>query len=109
MHADILNEARWSVPLMAAKPSTLVKNPGEQDLSGHRGYTLEAGADPQPKPPEFERLLSDIEVGELLGLHPKTVQRMARSGGIPAVRIGRYRRFRASALEHWIAVQSSRQ
>jgi excisionase family DNA binding protein len=52
--------------------------------------------------PRLEPLLSDVEVGDFLGLHPKTVQRMARSGQIPAVRIGRYWRFRASELNAWL-------
>ena len=51
---------------------------------------------------QFEPLLSDAQAGELLGLHPKTVQRMARRGEIPAIRIGRYWRFRASELNAWL-------
>lgn len=57
--------------------------------------------------PQFEPLLSDAEAGELLGLHPKTVQRMARRGAIPAIRIGRYWRFRASELDSWVDVHST--
>jgi excisionase family DNA binding protein len=57
----------------------------------------------------FEPLLSDAEAGSLLGLHPKTVQRLARRGELPAVRIGRYWRFRASALNHWIDLNSTGQ
>ena len=57
----------------------------------------------------FEPLLSDIQVGKLLGLHPKTVQRLARAGEIPAVRIGRYWRFRATELNTWVELQSSGQ
>lgn len=52
--------------------------------------------------PEFEPLLSDVQAGELLDLHPKTVQRLARAGDIPAIRIGRYWRFRASELNDWL-------
>jgi integrase len=52
--------------------------------------------------PEIERLLTDIGAGELLGLHPKTVQRMACCGEIPAIRIGRYWRFRPSDLNSWL-------
>lgn len=52
--------------------------------------------------PQFEALLSDSQAGELLGLHAKTVQRLARSGDIPAIRIGRYWRFRASELNDWL-------
>lgn len=58
---------------------------------------------------QFEPLLSDAEAGELLGLHPKTVQRLARGGELPAIRIGRYWRFRASALNRWIDVHSTGQ
>ena len=57
----------------------------------------------------FEPLLSDKQAGELLGLHPKTVQRLARQGELPAVRIGRYWRFRASALNAWIDLQCAGQ
>ena len=63
-----------------------------------------------PKPAlTFEPLLSDVEVAELLGLHPKTVQRLAREGDIPAIRVGRYWRFRASELNEWIRLQSTGQ
>ena len=58
---------------------------------------------------QFEPLLSDAQAGELLGLHPKTVQRLARTGSLPAVRVGRYWRFRASALNAWIDLQSTGQ
>ncbi|MGB7136646.1 MAG: helix-turn-helix domain-containing protein [Acidobacteriaceae bacterium] len=55
----------------------------------------------------FEPLLSESEAAKFLGgLHPKTVQRMARRGELPAFRIGRYWRFRASELDRWLAVQS---
>jgi excisionase family DNA binding protein len=57
----------------------------------------------------FEPLLDDKRAGEMLGLHPKTLQRLARRGEIPAVRIGRYWRYRASALNQWIEVNSSGQ
>lgn len=55
----------------------------------------------------FEPLLSDTQVSQILGLHAKTVQRMARRGELPAIRIGRYWRFRASALNRWIEVHST--
>jgi len=57
----------------------------------------------------FEPLMSEAQAGELLGLHPKTVQRLARRGEIPAVRIGRYWRFRASSLNTWVELQSTGQ
>jgi len=57
----------------------------------------------------FEPLLSDSQVGQLLGLHNKTVQRLARNEKLPSIRIGRKWRFRATELEAWLAVQSSGQ
>jgi excisionase family DNA binding protein len=57
----------------------------------------------------FEPLLDDKQAGELLGLHPKTLQRLARQGEIPSIRIGRYWRFRASSLNAWIDLQSTSQ
>jgi len=59
--------------------------------------------------PQFEPLLSQVQAGELLQLHEKTVARMARLGQLPAVRIGRYWRFRASTLNQWVDLQSTRQ
>ena len=50
----------------------------------------------------FEPLLSDEEAGHLLGLHPKTVQRLARTKQIPAHHIGRFWRYRASELDKWL-------
>jgi excisionase family DNA binding protein len=70
---------------------------------------------PQPQPLQvqghqyFEPLLDEVQAGELLGLHPKTVQRLARQEELPAIRVGRYWRFRASALNVWIDVQSTGQ
>jgi excisionase family DNA binding protein len=70
-----------------------------------------AGLRPNPQnvccPTEFEPLLSEIDAGRLLGLHPKTVQRLARNGELPAIRVGRYWRFRASRLNAWIDVHSN--
>jgi excisionase family DNA binding protein len=55
----------------------------------------------------YEPLLSDVEAAKFLGgLHPKTVQRMARRGELPAYRVARYWRFRASELDSWLKLQS---
>jgi len=57
----------------------------------------------------FERLLDSQEAAKLLNIHPKTIVQMARRGEIPAMRIGKFWRFRASALDKWVrsAVDSS--
>ena len=54
----------------------------------------------------FERLLDDNQAALLLGgLHPKTLQRMARRGQVPAFRVGKYWRYRASELDEWLKGQ----
>src|SRR6266852_5759278 len=55
----------------------------------------------------YEPLLNDAEAARFLGgLHPKTVQRMARRGELPHYRVGKYYRYRASELDAWIQVHS---
>ena len=51
----------------------------------------------------FEQLLDSDEAAALLKIHPKTLQKMARSGEITGVQIGKLWRFRASVLDDWLA------
>ena len=62
-------------------------------------------------PNGIERLLTSKEVGEVLGIHPKVAERMAKRGELPALKVGRFWRYRASALDGWInsRLQSDRQ
>jgi Helix-turn-helix domain len=58
---------------------------------------------------DFEPLLNDAQAAAFLGgLHPKTVQRMARRREIP-YRVGKYYRYRASELSAWLMLHSSGQ
>jgi excisionase family DNA binding protein len=50
----------------------------------------------------FEPLLSAREAAQLLGIHEKTIQALARSGEVPCLRFGKYWRFRASVLDTWV-------
>ena len=50
----------------------------------------------------FEPLIDSKQAGSLLGIHWKTVQQFARTGQIPAHRIGNLWRFRASELDTWL-------
>jgi excisionase family DNA binding protein len=50
----------------------------------------------------FEPILNTEEAAALLQIHPKTLQKMAREGIVPAFRIGDLWRFRASALDEWL-------
>jgi excisionase family DNA binding protein len=51
---------------------------------------------------EFEPLLDSEEAAALLKIHPKTLQKLARSGEVEAIQIGKLWRFRASALNRWL-------
>jgi excisionase family DNA binding protein len=48
-----------------------------------------------------EPLLDSAEAAQLLRIHPKTLQRMARKGQVPAIQIGKLWRFSSSALLLW--------
>ena len=54
---------------------------------------------------KFEPLLTSEAAAQLLKIHVKTVQLMARRGVIPGSRIGKLRRFRSSELDAWIRNQ----
>ena len=51
----------------------------------------------------FEPLITAVEAGSLLVLHPVTVLRWCREGRIPHIRLGRRVMFRASELNLWLA------
>lgn len=59
-------------------------------------------AAPEASAVAFERVLNTDEAAALLQIHPKTLQKMAREGTVPAFRIGDLWRFRASALDAWL-------
>ena len=50
----------------------------------------------------MDKLLTADELAERLGMKTEWVWAQARAGRIPHVRLGRYRRFRESAVEEWL-------
>ncbi len=50
----------------------------------------------------MDRLLTADELAKRLGMKTEWVWAQARAGRIPHVRLGRYRRFRESAVEAWL-------
>jgi excisionase family DNA binding protein len=50
----------------------------------------------------FEELLDLRETALLLGMHWKTLETMARTRKIPALKIGKRWRFRVSSLNWWL-------
>ena len=64
-------------------------------------------SEPHPAPDPsigtgFEPLLDSEEAAALLKIHPKTLQKLARTGKVDAIQIGKLWRFRASALNRWL-------
>jgi len=51
----------------------------------------------------FEPLLSAEEAAQHLRIHVKTLQKLAREQRVPSVRMGKYWRFRLSALDRWVS------
>lgn len=55
----------------------------------------------------FEPILTAEEAAYHLRIHVKTIQKLAREQRIPCVRMGKYWRFRLSALDHWVTTQQN--
>ena len=49
-----------------------------------------------------ERWLSVEEVCEHLGIKRDTIYRLARDEGLPAHRVGKFLRFKASQVDQWV-------
>jgi excisionase family DNA binding protein len=64
--------------------------------------SIQNSREPESLADAFERVLNTDETAALLQIHPKTLQRMARQGIVPAFRIGDLWRFRASSLDQWL-------
>lgn len=51
---------------------------------------------------QVEILLDSNEAAAVLGVHPRTLQRMAHRGQIAGVQVGKLWRFRPSTISAWI-------
>ena len=71
----------------------------------HRTQPLDQPAPQRDQLQEDTRLLTADQVSERLGVPRTWVYARARTGRIPAVRLGRYYRFRPQAIEAWILEQ----
>ena len=54
----------------------------------------------------FEPFIDTHAVASLLGIYHKKVQRLARTGVLPCIRVGSAYRFRESTLEAWVSSQT---
>jgi excisionase family DNA binding protein len=59
----------------------------------------------------IEILLTSKQASEVLKIHPKVLERMAKRGEVPALKVGKFWRYRATMLDAWInsRLQSGRQ
>lgn len=71
--------------------------PRATDVGGNEPATLEHG---------IERLWSAQEVADCLGVPIRWVREATRDGRVPSVALGRYRRYRPSAIRVWIDANS---
>ena len=55
--------------------------------------------------PDFEPLLNSHQAAQLLDIHHKTLQKLARRGEIHGSHVGKLWRFRASDLNAWLERQ----
>lgn len=63
--------------------------------------SIPGDADPPQRRSQTRPKLDAVQVGEMLGLRKAYVLDLARKNQIPHVRIGRYCRFDADAIEAW--------
>lgn len=66
---------------------------------------------PRPAVGGLEALLTSDEASQILKIHPKVLERMAKRGEVPALKVGKFWRYRATTLDAWInsRLQSGRQ
>ena len=57
---------------------------------------------PGPSPAAIEALLTSKEASQILKIHPKVLERMAKRGEVPALKVGKFWRYRATTLDAWI-------
>jgi excisionase family DNA binding protein len=58
-----------------------------------------------------EVLLTSREAAKILKIHPKVLERMAKRGEVPALKVGKFWRYHAATLDAWIKsrLESGRQ
>jgi len=79
-----------------------MKKPNVNHSGNHSHSEARQTLSPAVQDEGFEPLLDSEEAAALLKIHPKTLQKLARSGEVAAIQIGKLWRFRASALDEWV-------
>jgi excisionase family DNA binding protein len=50
-------------------------------------------------------LLKAVDVAKMLGCHQQTAYKMAASGVLPSLKLGKWRRFRAADIAAWLVTE----
>ena len=96
---------------MAGRPAQARLRASE--INGHGSVASEASrparaADSGLQRDGITRLLTAEDLAVRWSVTVKQVYRLAREGDLPAIKVGRYYRFRLSAIEEWEARQEAR-
>ncbi len=96
--------------IFEAAPSERAELHSSSDRSRLR-REAESPSRPDASSRSVEALLTSREAAEILKIHPKVLERMAKRGEVPALKVGKFWRYSARALDEWIRtrLQSERQ
>lgn len=74
-------------------------------------HVAESPTQPSKGSRRIEALLTSREAAEVLKIHPKVLERMAKRGEVPALKVGKFWRYHVATLDAWIKsrLESSRQ
>ena len=97
LHEAIPGEDRLTVRCVPEKTQSAAAADAEHSWTRLQAFPTNAFA--------AEPLLDSNQAAAILKIHPKSLQRMARSGEIRGLQIGKVWRFRASVLDEWIQQQ----
>ena len=53
----------------------------------------------------MDPLMTSKEAALILRIHPKVLERMAKAGEVPALKVGKFWRYRTSDLAKWVGSQ----
>jgi len=55
----------------------------------------------------MKEIMTPLEAAEYLSLHVRTIYRLAKTGEIPARKVGERWRFKKDALDRWLSLRES--
>jgi excisionase family DNA binding protein len=96
---NLLAETHWTSSVTMLQ---LDSTQWRSDMSGENKPPASDYSLPILGRPGIEPLLDSHKAAALLGVHPRTLQRMVHRGEIVGVHVGKLWRFKPSAIAQWI-------